>query len=343
MVLTHETTLGVLAREIGGELDGDEGIVVRNISDIEEAKEGDVAFVMRKENAQFIGKTKASCVIVPSELKTPAPVPVIACKNANLAFKKAAEIIFKNKVTHPGGIHRTASIGERVTLGTGVAVGAYAVVEDGASIGDGTVVYAHSYIGFETKIGKNCLIYPNVTLRENVTIGDRVIINPGSVIGSDGFGYERTPKGYEKIPHIGDIVIEDDVELGACVTVDRAKIAHTRIGRGTKIDNLVQIAHNVTIGQNCIIIAQCGISGSVKIGNNVIMAGQVGLVDHIEIGDNVIIGAQAGVMKSIPANTVAVGSPARPARKTLAIVALLEKLPEMYKKLKAIEKKLGLH
>ena len=179
-------------------------------------------------------------------------------------------------------------------------------------------------------------------VRENVKIGNRVIINSGCVIGGDGFGYELTKQGYAKIPQIGDVIIEDDVELGACVMVDRAKVAHTRIGRGSKVDNLVQIAHNVSIGKNCIIVAQCGVSGSTKIGNNVMMAGQVGLVDHIEIGDNVMIGAQSGVMKSVASNKIVWGSPARLAKKTAAIFAILNKLPEIYKKLKFIERKFDL-
>ena len=245
-------------------------------------------------------------------------------------------------IPHPKGIHKTAFIGNNVKLGKDVAVDAYAVIESGVEIGDGTVIYAHSYVGKQSKIGANCIIYPNVTIRENAKIGNRVIINPGCIIGSDGFGYELTPKGHAKIPHIGDVIIEDDVELGACVTVDRAKIAHTIIGRGTKIDNLVQIAHNVTIGQNCIIVAQCGVSGSTKIGNNVMIGGQAGVVDHVEIGDNTMIGARSGVMKSVPPNTIVWGIPAKPIKKQKIIHILSSKLPELFKRVKLLEKKLDI-
>ena len=294
-----------------------------------------------KKFESSLEKTKASCIIVPPQVKK-AHVPIIKCKNPNLAFKKAVELILKNQKPHPQGIHKTATIGKNVTLGKNVAIGACACIEPDVQIGGGSVIYAHSYIGCSTQIGENCVIYPNVTIRENVKIGNNVIVHPGSVIGSDGFSYERTEKGYEKLPHIGNVIIEDEVELGACVTIDKAKIAHTKIGKGTKVDNLVQIAHNVTIGKNCIIVAQCGISGSVKIGNNVIMGGQVGVADHLEIGDNVMIAAQAGVMKSIPPNTIMWGSPARPLKKAKTIYALLDKLPDIYKRLKVVEQKLDL-
>ncbi|MGB2706048.1 MAG: UDP-3-O-(3-hydroxymyristoyl)glucosamine N-acyltransferase [Candidatus Omnitrophota bacterium] len=335
----NEITLGELAGELDGELVGESNITVVDIRDIEEAGSGDLAFTFRKKSAPLLEKTKACCVVVPADIDK-APVPLIKCKNLNLAFKKAVELILPETASHPRGIHKSASIGKDVKLGSRVALGAYVCLEDNVEVSDGTVIYAHCYVGRSAKIGEKCVIYPNVTVRENVKIGDRVIIHSGCVIGADGFGYERTPKGHEKIPHVGDVIIEDDVELGACVTVDRAKIAHTKIGKGTKVDNLVQIAHNVTIGSNCIIVAQSGISGSVKIGNSVIMGGQVGLVDHIEIGDNAMIAAQSGIMKSVPPNTIMWGTPARPIKKSKTVYALLNKLPEIYKKLKAIEEKL---
>jgi len=196
-------------------------------------------------------------------------------------------------------------------------------------------------VGTESVIGEGSIIYPNVTIREKIKIGKNVIIHSGSVIGADGYGYERTENGLEKLPHIGDVVIGDNVELGACVTVDRAKVSHTTIGKGTKIDNLTQIAHNVRIGENCIIVAQSGISGSVKIGNNVIIGGQVGIADNLTIGDNSMIAAQAGIMKSVPPNTIMWGKPARPLKKAKAIYALFDKLPEIYARLKAVEQKIG--
>jgi len=314
---------------------------VRNIRSAEEAGEGDLTFILNRKFRPLLEKTKASCAVVPEDIED-TPCPVVKCRNPNLAIKKAVELFMPGYIPHPETLHKTACVGKDVKLGKDVALGAYAVIEDNVGIGDGTVIYAHSYIGRGTKIGNNSIIYPNVTVRENIKIGNRVIIHSGSVIGGDGFGYEQTPEGHVKIPHIGNVVIEDDVELGACVTVDRAKFAHTKIGRGTKVDNLVQIAHNVIIGQNCIIVAQCGISGSCKVGNNVMIAGQVGLVDHIEIGDNSLVGAQAGLMKSVPAGSIVWGSPARPIKKMKIAYALRDKLPVIYARLKAIEKKVGI-
>jgi len=336
-----EITLGKLAEELEGELTGDRNLTVTGTRDIAEAGEGDLVFIFAKKFEHLLEKTKASCAVVPEGIKK-SPVPVIKCKNLNLAFKKAAELIFPERIFRPEkGIHKTAVIGKNVTLGKGVTVGAYTVLEDASRIADGTSIHAHSYVGFSAQIGKECIIYPNVTIRENVKLGDRVILHAGCVVGSDGFGYERTEKGHEKIPQIGDVIIENDVELGACVTVDRAKIGHTRIASGTKIDNLVQVGHNVAIGKNCIIVAQCGISGSVKIGDNVMIAGQSGIADHIEIGDNVMIGAKTGVIKSIPSNKIVWGIPARPIKEAKTIQVLMGKLPEIYKRLKDIENKLG--
>lgn len=314
-------TLGELARELGGELTGDCNLTVSDIKDTEEAGEGDVAFIFGKKFEKLLEKTKASVCVVPEGIKK-TRVPTIKCENPNLAFKKAVDLILPGRIFRPQGIHKTVSIAEDVTLGEGVSIGASTVVGKGV------------------KIGKDSIIYPNVTICENVKIGERVIIHPGCVIGSDGFGYERTQNGYEKMPHIGGVIIEDDVELGASVTVDRAKIAHTKIGRGTKVDNLVHIAHNVTIGKNCIIVAQCGISGSAKIGNNVIIGGQVGITEHVEIGDNVMIAARAAVIKDVPPGTIMWGIPARPLKKAKTIYALFDKLPEIYKRLKAVEEKL---
>ncbi|MBL7158026.1 MAG: UDP-3-O-(3-hydroxymyristoyl)glucosamine N-acyltransferase [Candidatus Omnitrophica bacterium] len=330
-----------LASLLGGELLGDGNVSVSGIRDIEEAGAGDLAFIMRRKKSPFLLGTKASCVVVPQEIKE-SPVPIIKCKSPNLAFKKAVELLMPDYLPHPAGVNKHACVSSAARIGKNVSIGANTIIEDGAFVGDNTIIYGNCYIGNESSVGESCVIYPTVTVREKITIGKRVIIHSGSVIGSDGFGYEQTPAGHAKIPQIGDVIIGDDVEIGASVTVDRGKFSHTRIGRGTKIDNLVQIAHNVTIGSNCIIVAQCGISGSVKVGNNVMMGGQVGIADHMEIGDNVLLAAQAAVMKSVPPNTIMWGKPARPLKKAKAIYAIIDKLPEIYAKLKFFEKKFGL-
>lgn len=321
MSQSKSITLAELAEKLGGDLVGDGKVVVNNIRDIEDAGKGDLAFLLKKKFESLLEKTKASCVLVPPQIQK-APIPIIKCKNPNLAFKKATEIMLPSLLKSFQGINKTAYIGKNVKLGENVTIGALVAIEDNVEVGDDSI------------------IYPNVTIRGNTKIGKRVILHPGVVIGADGFGYELTEKGHEKIPQIGGVILEDDVEIGACSTVDRGKVSYTTIGRGTKIDNLVQIAHNVKIGQNCVLAAQCGISGSVKIGNNVMMGGQVGIADHLEIGDNAILAAQAAIMKSVPANTVMWGKPARPFKKAKEIYSLFDKLPDIYKRLKILEEKI---
>jgi UDP-3-O-[3-hydroxymyristoyl] glucosamine N-acyltransferase len=246
-----------------------------------------------------------------------------------------------NGIRHPKGIHPTAVIGKEVILGKDVAVEPYVVIDDHAVIEDSTIIYMGVYVGHHTRIGKDCLIYPHVTIRERVTVGDRVIIHSGSVIGSDGFGFSTVKGAHHKIPQIGTVIIEDDVEIGANVTIDRARFDKTWIKKGTKIDNLVQIAHNVIIGENSVIVSQTGISGSTEIGNNVTLAGQSGIVGHITIGDNAVIAAQSGVTKSVPANTCVSGYPAKPHSKAKRINACLQRLPELFKSIVKLHERIG--
>jgi len=321
MSATKSITLSELASEVGGELIGNGKLSVNSIRDVEEAQEGDLAFVLKKKFEFLLEKTKATCALVPLQISK-APIPIIKCKNPNLAFKKAAQLILKDRIQTQKGIHKTACIGKDTKLGKNVSIGALCVLEDNVEIGDDSI------------------IYPNVTIRTGTIIGKRVIIHPGVVIGADGFGYELTERGHEKIPQVGGVIIEDDVEIGACTTIDKGKISNTKIGQGTKIDNLVQIAHNVTIGKNCVLAAQCGISGSVKVGDNVMMGGQVGIADHLTVGDNVMLAAQAALMKSVPSNSIMWGKPARPFKKAKEIYALFDKLPDIYKRLKTLEEKI---
>jgi UDP-3-O-[3-hydroxymyristoyl] glucosamine N-acyltransferase len=237
-------------------------------------------------------------------------------------------------------VHPNAVIGKNVSLGKDVAIGPYAVVADNVSIGEKTVIYSGCYIGHHTKIGSETLIYPNVSIRERTTIGSRVIIHSGTVVGSDGFGFATIKGMHHKIPQIGTVVIEDEVEIGANVTIDRARFDKTFIGKGTKIDNLVQIAHNVAIGENSIVVAQAGISGSTVIGKGVTLAGQAGLVGHITVGDGAIVAAQAGVTKSIPPNTLVSGYPAKPHDVARKVNACLQNLPKLYESVNELKKKI---
>jgi UDP-3-O-[3-hydroxymyristoyl] glucosamine N-acyltransferase len=332
-------TLKEIAEFINGEVVGNDSIVITGIAGIKEAVEGDITFVANPKYLPLIEKTHASEIITSQDIHSTSR-PIIRTENPSLAFAKIVSLIAPNEVIHPKGIHPTAILGKEVSLGQGVAIGPYVVIEDNVSIGDKSVIYAGCFIGHHTKIGNSALIYPNVSIREGVSIGDRVIIHSGTVIGSDGFGFATIKGQHHKIPQIGTVEIGDDVEIGANVTVDRARFDKTVIGKGTKIDNLVQIAHNVVIGENSIIVAQAGISGSTIIGKGATLAGQAGLVGHIVIGDGAVVAAQAGVTKSVPANTMVSGYPARPHDVAKRVNACVQNLPRLYKTVEELKKKI---
>jgi len=335
---TMSRKLGEIASYLKGDLVGDPSIEITGIAGIEDAKAGDLTFLANPKYKAFLEKTSASCVIVGRDIEK-AGVSLIRHPNPYFAFSKATELFFETKKRYPEIVHPTAVLGKGVKVKKGVHLGPYVVIEDNVCLKENVTVLAGSFIGADSIVGKNCLIYPHVTIRENTKIGKNVIIHSGTVIGSDGFGYAKEKGIHHKIPQMGKVIIEDDVEIGANVTIDRATLGATRIGKGTKIDNLVQIGHNVIIGENCIIAGQVGISGSTKLGNNVVLGGQVGLVGHIKIGNNVMIGAQSGVTKGIPDNTIVFGYPAREIKKTKRIEAYLSRLPEYIERLKEIEKK----
>lgn len=334
------STVGEIARLIGGEVVGDPATVITGVCGIREAREGDITFVANSRYANLIAGTGASAIITSKEL-TGADKPIIRTDNPSLAFAKVVSLVSPGDPRHPQGIHPTAIIGKEVSLGKSVALAAYVVIEDEAIIGDRTIIYPGCFIGHNSSIGRDCLIYPNVSIREKVVIGSRVIIHSGTVIGSDGFGFIQVDGMHQKIPQCGTVQIEDDVEVGANVTIDRARFDKTVIGKGTKIDNLVQIAHNVIIGENSLVVAQAGISGSTVIGSNVTLAGQAGLVGHINVGDGAIVAAQAGVTKSVPANTVVSGYPARIHSEAKKVNACLQKLPELYEIIRDLGKRMS--
>lgn len=331
--------LGEIANLISGELVGDPEIDITGISGIKEAKKGDITFLANSKYSFLVQTTKASAIITSRE-NVESAKPLIKTDNPSIAFAKVVDLATPNDINHPQGIHSTAVISGEVRIGKDVAIGAYAIVEGSVEIGDGTIVYGGCYIGRGTKIGKKCLIYPNVSIREKIEIGDRVIIHSGTVIGSDGFGFAMAQGVQEKIPQIGTVSIEDDAEIGANVTIDRARFDKTVIGKGTKIDNLVQIGHNVVTGENCIIVAQVGVAGSVVLGDGVILAGQVGIVGHIHIGDKAIVAGQSGVTKSVPAGGKVFGYPAQPLGSAMRIHACVQRLPKLYKKIKELEEKI---
>lgn len=330
-----------IAALIGGELVGSGDVVIKGINGINEAGEGDISFIASLKYEGLVESTGASAVLVPRDFQRPSKRPVIKVDSPSAIFSKLIEILFPERIPHPKDIHRSAVISAKAKVGKNCGVGAYTVIEDGAEIGENTVIYPLCYIGKNTKVGRDSIIYPNVTIREEIFIGDRVVIHPGCVIGSDGFGYDTQKDGtHVKIPQVGTIVIEDDVELGACVTIDRARFSKTVIGKGSKIDNLCQIAHNVKIGPNSIIAAQCGISGSTEIGRNAVLGGQVGVADHIKLGDFVTVGAQSGVTKSFPSKTTLFWYPAKPVEKVRDIIASIGLLPKLFKRVGELEAKI---
>ena len=330
-----------IATLIGGELVGNGEVLISGINGINEAREGELAFILDSKYGDLIESTKASAIIVPKDLNKNCDKPLIKVENPSLTFSKIIEVIMPDIIPHPKGIAKTAMVSDKAKLGPNVALGHYVVIEAGAVIGENTVLYPFCYVGKNTRIGNNCVLYPNVVVREEISVGSNVIIHPGSVIGSDGFGYDIKKDGTNvKIPQLGTVVVEDDVEIGACVTIDRARFSKTVIGKGSKIDNLVQIAHNVVIGPNCLIAAQTGISGSSVLGRNVILGGQVGVADHLKIGDFTKAGAKSGISKSFPANSVLFWYPAKPVDKARDVLASIGLLPKLFERVRALENKI---
>ena len=327
-----------IATMLQGELEGDSAVEITGIAPIDMAVTGQLAFIAQAAYDEWLDRTPAAAVLVrPDSPRGKCPC-IIRVANPYLAFVRVAKEIFKIGEPKHSGIHETARIDPSAQLEAGVSIGALSVISENVCIGAGSIIGTHVYIGSGTTIGANCQIADGVILRHDVAIGDRVIIQSGSVVGSDGFGYVRDGEIYHKIPHVGRVVLEDDVEIGANCTIDRATFGETRICKGAKLDNLIQVGHNVRIGANTVIAAQTGISGSTKIGKNVVVGGQAGLVGHITIGDAAIIGARAGATKSIPAGLTVSGFPAKPHHQARREEAALRKAPEMLRRLKRIER-----
>ena len=336
-----EKPLYEIARFVGGEIVGDADVVITGVSGIKEARPGEITFIADSRYADMLTTTQASAVIVSPELGRNGQKPLVKCGDPYLAFINLVSLWAADEIPHPTGIHPTAVIGENVRLGENVAIHAYVVIEDGAVIGDNAIIYPHTYVGRDSRIGSETIIYHDVTIREKVSIGNRVIVHSGVRVGSDGFGFTPAEGAHNKVPQIGVVVIEDDVELGANVTIDRATFGMTRIGKGTKIDNLVQIGHNVTIGEHCIIVAQVGVAGSTEIGDRVTLAGQAGVAGHIKIGDNCVVGAQGGVTKSLPPNSRVSGTPARLHEKEQRAQASVRRLPLLRERVRELEQRLA--
>lgn len=336
-----EISLKDAADFIGGKVYGNELLSIRNLAKIEDALPGDLTFLYLPAYYKHFPSTKASAIIVkPDFERTRDDISYIVVNNPNIGFQKIIMHFFKHEIKH-FGIDATAFVHPSVKLGANVSIGKNVVISENCEIGEGTVILHNTTILENVKIGSNTLIYSNVAIREDCFIGNNVVIHSGTVIGADGFGFQPDEKGvFHKIPQIGNVIIEDNVELGSNVSVDRAALGSTIIMQGTKIDNLVQVAHNVVIGRNTVISGQTGISGSAKVGNNCMIGGQVGLAGHLEIGDMVQIGAQSGIHKSISKPGVYMGYPAIELKKFFKLNAHIHNLSEYVDKIKALEKKL---
>jgi UDP-3-O-[3-hydroxymyristoyl] glucosamine N-acyltransferase len=331
-------TVRELAQQLGGEFVGDGDVQVRGVSPVDDVKPGTITLA---ENEQLFARADASeaAAVVVSFGVAQSRKPLIRVRKTPLALAKLLTIFHPGAVPAPG-IHPAAFMGRDVKCGSAVHVGPNAVVKDGAAIGDRTVIDAGAVVGEGVVIGADCVIHSNATLYRGIRLGDRVIVHSGTVIGSDGFGYVQDGTTRVKIPQVGTVVIEDDVEIGANVAIDRSTLGATVIRRGTKIDNLVQIAHNVVIGENTVVCGLVGISGSVTIGDNVTIAGQVGMADHITIGSNATVGAQSGVSKSLEGGQYYLGSPAVPIGHASRQYAVWANLPELSKRVRELEKQL---
>ena len=332
-------TVQELAALVGGQfaLPADGVKTIQSGAAIAEAGEGDVTFFGNAKYLPALKTCRATAALVPLDFAEEIPPVAIRVENPSLAFAKLIEQFAPAPVAFPPGVHPTAVIGSGVTIGEGASIQPFVVIEDGASVGAGSVVGAHGYLGHGAKVGENCLLHPRVTVGARCLVGNRVILHSGVVLGSDGFGFEFSGGKHVKIPQIGIVQLDDDVEIGANTTLDRARFGRTWIGEGTKIDNLVQIAHNVVIGKHSLVIALTGIAGSVRIGNYVTIAGQVGIVGHIEIGDQVIVAAKSGISKNIAAKEVVWGSPSLPIREAKEQLAYLRRLPKLFDRVKKLE------
>jgi UDP-3-O-[3-hydroxymyristoyl] glucosamine N-acyltransferase len=334
-------TLRDVAAISGGELIGDPTLKITGAASLGEATSGEISFFTNRNYIGLLRKTRASAIFVPSDFAEPINAAQIRVSNPTKSFEQVLLKFAPKPVTFAAGVHSSAVVDASAQLGQRVSIQPLVVIEPGAKIGDDTIIGAGSYVGHETVIGSACHIYPHVTIRERSRIGSRVIIHSGAVIGADGFGFEMVDGRHQKIPQLGIVQIDDDVELGANTTVDRARFGRTWIQQGVKIDNLVQIAHNVVIGKNSVIVAQTGISGSTRIGERVMMGGQVGIVGHLEIADGSMIAAQSGITKNLPGG-VWFGSPAVPFPEAKQQIAWIHRLGKLFARVKAIEKKLGL-
>lgn len=331
----------VLADLVKGSYSGPADLEIHTASKIETAEEGSVTFLANPRYFALFEATAASLVIVPESFKKNGDKPVIRVKNPYYAFALVLQHLYPPPRLVEPGIHETAIIGSGAVLGKNVAIGPYTVIGSGCQVGDNTILFPFAVMADGARVGADCVIHSHVSIREKVNIGNRVVIHDGAVIGSDGFGFAPEEGVYHKIPQVGTVIVEDDVEIGAGTTIDRATMGETVIEQGVKLDNLIQVAHNCRIGEHSVIAAQTGLSGSTAVGKNARIGGQVGFAGHMRIGENVIIAAQSGVSKDVPDGVMVSGTPALPHRSGMRMQAAVRHLPDLLKEFKQLKERIA--
>ena len=334
-----EFTAKQIAELIGGRVEGNENAAVHTFAKIEEGQEGAISFLSNPKYTHYLYDTRSTIVLVNDDLQLEHPVSATLIRVKN-AYEAVAQLLqfYERMKPRKSGIDPLASVAPTATIGRDVYIGAFAVVGDGTTIGDGTQVYPHTVIGDGVSVGSGCLFYPNVTIYQGCRIGNNVTIHAGSVIGADGFGFAPSAEGYDKIPQIGIVIIEDNVEIGANTCVDRSTMGATIIHRGVKLDNLIQVAHNCEVGENTVMSAQVGMAGSTKIGQWCMVGGQAGFAGHIQVADKTFVGAQCGVISNTRGNEQLIGSPAMEPKQFFRSMAVMKRLPDMYRELNDLKK-----
>ena len=332
-------TLGELARALGASLEGDPRRVITGVAPLETAGSDQVSFLTHPKHLARARASRAGALLVPEDA-VGLPGPLLRSRFPQRALISLLQLFHPAPAVTPG-VHPSALVAPTARVHPEAWVGAFSVVEDGVVIGRRARIFPFVYVGEGVEVGEETLLYPHVIIREGVRIGRRVIIHPGTVVGADGFGYAFDGAAHQKIPQVGGVILEDDVEVGANATIDRATLGDTVVRRGTKVDNLVQIAHNVEIGEDVIVVAQVGISGSSRIGNHAVLGGQAGLADHLTVGEGARVGSQSGVHHDVGAGQDYMGTPARPAAESRRIFAALPRLPELLRGVRFLERRVG--
>jgi UDP-3-O-[3-hydroxymyristoyl] glucosamine N-acyltransferase len=336
---SNPITAGELARLLGGEVTGDGSLCLRSFAPADRAQPGDLTFAENENYFARAEQSAASAIIVDGPFTSACKV-LIRVPNARVAFAKVLPLFFPDPV-FPAGVHPSAVVAATARIDPSAHVGPCCVVGENVTLGANSVLQGGNHVGANSRLGNDVFLFPNVVIYAGTEIGNHVRIHAGTVIGADGFGYVLDGGSHRKVPQIGNVIIRDDVEIGANVTIDRGALGPTVIGKGTKIDNLVQVAHNVTIGDHCLLVSQTGIAGSTRLGSYVVLAGQVGVAGHLKIGNGVSIAAQSGVMHSVPDGEKWLGSPAQPDRQTKRQIIALQQLPELLRRVAELEKKLA--